>query len=41
MEELEQVDVVLFSPEMLLEKEVDGAFEHECVVDGDVTDTGL
>jgi hypothetical protein len=41
VEELEQVDVVLFSPEMFFEEEVDGTFEHERVVDGNVTDTGL
>lgn len=36
MEELEQIDVVGLGPEVLLEQVVDGALEHEGVVDGNV-----
>jgi hypothetical protein len=41
VEELEQVNVVGFASEVLLEEEVDGALEHERVVDGDVRDSVL
>ena len=41
MEQLQQVDVISLPPEMLLEEEIDGTFEHERVVDRNVTDTGL
>jgi hypothetical protein len=36
MEQLKQIHVVLFLSEVLLEEVVDGRFEHERVVDGDV-----
>jgi hypothetical protein len=38
VEEFQQVDVVLLSPEVGLNEMVDGALEHEGVVDGDVPD---
>ena len=41
MEQLQHVDVISLPPEMLLEEKVDGTFEHERVVDRNVTDTGL
>jgi len=41
VEELEQVDVVFLPTEMFLEQKVDGAFQHERVVDGNVPDAGL
>ena len=41
VEELEEVDVVLLLPEVLLEEVVDGGLEHEGVVDGDVADAVL
>ena len=41
MEELDEVDVVLLLAEVLLEEVVDGSFEHERVVDGDVSDVFL
>jgi len=41
MEQLQQVDVISLPPEMLLEEEIDGTFEHERVVDRNVTNTGL
>ena len=36
MEDLEEVNVARVLAEVLLEEEVDGALEHEGVVDGDV-----
>jgi hypothetical protein len=41
MEKFQQIDIVFLLPEVLLEKEVDSAFEQESVVDSDITDTGL
>lgn len=41
VEELQKVNVVLFLPEMLLQKKVNGTFEQKSVVDGNVTDSGL
>jgi hypothetical protein len=41
MEQLQQVYVIRLPPEMLLEEEIDGTFEHERVVDRNVADTGL
>lgn len=40
MEEFKQVDIVTLGSEVFLQQEVDGAFEHESIVDGDVADTG-
>jgi hypothetical protein len=41
VEELQEVDVVLLLPEMLLQEEVDGTFKQKGVVDRNVTDSGL
>lgn len=41
MEQFDQVNVVLLLTEVFLEKVVDGSFEHEGVVDGDVSDAFL
>jgi hypothetical protein len=41
VEELEEVNIVSFRSEVLFEEEVDGALEHERVVDGDVRDSVL
>ena len=40
VEELHEIYVVLFLPEVLLQQCVDGALEHEGVVDGDHADFG-
>ena len=40
VEELEKVGVAVLAPEVLFEEVVDGAFEHEGVVDGDHADFG-
>ena len=40
VEQLHQVDVVLLLTEVLLEKDVDGALEHESIVDSDHADIG-
>jgi len=41
MEKFNQVNIVLLLTEVLLEEVVDGSFEHERVVDGDVSDAFL
>lgn len=41
VEEFHQVDVVLLLTEMLLQEVVDGGFEHERVIDSDVTNRFL
>jgi hypothetical protein len=41
VEKFHQVDVVLLLSEVLLEEVVDSGFEHERVVDSDVTDAFL
>lgn len=38
MEKFDEVDVVLLLAEVLLQEEVDAAFKHEGVVDGDHPD---
>jgi hypothetical protein len=41
VEELNKVDIVFLLSEMLLEEVVDGRFNHESIVDGDVSDFWL
>ena len=41
MEQFQQINVIRFPPEMFLEEEINGTFEHERVVDRNVADTGL
>lgn len=41
VEQFDQVNVILLLTEVFLEKVVDGSFEHERVVDGDVSDAFL
>jgi hypothetical protein len=41
VEQLQQIDVIALPPEMFLEEEIDGALEHESVVDGDIAYSGL
>jgi hypothetical protein len=36
MEELQQMNVIRFLPEMQLEDMINGSFQHERIVDGDV-----
>ena len=41
MENLEEIDVITFGPEMLFEEVVDCGLEHERIVDSDVPDASL
>lgn len=41
MEQFQEVDIVLFLSEVLLEEEVDRTFEQKGVVDSNVADSGL
>lgn len=40
-EQFEQVDIVRLAAEMLLQQVVDCSFEHECIVNGDISNVGL
>jgi hypothetical protein len=41
MEQFDEIDIIFLLPEMLLEQVVDGRFNHESIVDGDVSDFWL
>jgi hypothetical protein len=41
MVKFQEVNVIRFLPEMLLEKKVDCRFEHEGIVDGNISNVRL